>query len=107
MREFEVMPLVSISNAQPAPMPWANWWDTVYHSLPHNLYAQGRGGGGYLAFIGRSCPEKRLDRAIEIAGRAGVPLKIAAKVDKADRTYHERRIKPRRFMVAPPHCCFQ
>jgi hypothetical protein len=103
MREFEVMPLVSISNAQRAPMPWANWWGTVYHGLPHNLYAQGCGGGGYLAFIGRSCPEKRLDRAIEIAGRAGVPLKMAAKVDKADRAYHESRIKP---LLQEPHVQF-
>jgi hypothetical protein len=94
MREFEVMPLVSISNAQRAPMPWASWWSTVYHGLPYNLYTQGCGGGGYLAFVGRSSPEKRLDRAIEIAGRAGVPLKIAAKVDKVDRAYHETKIKP-------------
>jgi hypothetical protein len=94
MREFELMPLVSISNAQRAPMPWASWWSTVYHGLPYNLYTQGCGGGGYLAFVGRSSPEKRLDRAIEIAGRAGVPLKIAAKVDKVDRAYHETKIKP-------------
>jgi glycosyltransferase involved in cell wall biosynthesis len=97
------MPLVSISRAQRAPMPWANWFGTVYHGLLHNLYAQGCGGGDYLAFIGRSCREKRLDRAIEIAGRAGVPLKIAAKVDKADRACHESGIKPR---LQKPHVQF-
>jgi len=94
MREFGMMPLVSISNAQRVPLPWANWVGTVYHGLPTNLYEAGGGGGGYLAFIGRICPEKRLDRAIEIAHRSGVPLRIAAKVDKVDRTYYEAEIKP-------------
>ena len=94
LREFVMMPLVSISNAQRAPMPWANWYGTVYHGLPSNLYAGGCGDGGYLAFIGRICPEKRPDWAIEIARRAGLPLTIAAKVDKVDRTYHKTRIKP-------------
>ena len=93
-REFAMMPLASISNAQRAPMPWANWYGTVYHGLPASLYAAGCGDGGYLAFIGRICPEKRPDWAIEIARRAGLPLTIAAKVDNADRTYHETRIKP-------------
>jgi glycosyltransferase involved in cell wall biosynthesis len=94
LREFEMMPLVSISNAQRAPMPWANWYGTVHHGLPPNLYGDGCGDGGYLAFIGRICPEKRPDWAIEIARRAGLPLTIAAKVDKADRTYYKTRIKP-------------
>jgi glycosyltransferase involved in cell wall biosynthesis len=89
-----MMPLASISNAQRAPMPWANWYGTVYHGLPASLYAAGCGDGGYLAFIGRICPEKRPDWAIEIARRAGLPLTIAAKVDNADRTYYETRIKP-------------
>ena len=89
-----MMPLVSISTAQRAPMPWANWYGTVYHGLPRSLYAAGSGDGGYLAFIGRICPEKRPDWAIEIARRAGLPLTIAAKVDKADRTYYRTRIKP-------------
>jgi glycosyltransferase involved in cell wall biosynthesis len=93
-REFAMMPLASISNAQRAPMPWANWYGTVYHGLPPNLYATGCGDGGYLAFIGRICPEKRPDWAIEIARRAGLPLTIAAKVDNADRTYYKTRIKP-------------
>ena len=94
LREFAMMPLVSISNAQRLPMPWANWYGTVYHGLPSNLYAGGCGDGGYLAFIGRICPEKRPDWAIEIARRAGLPLAIAAMVDKADRTYYKTKIKP-------------
>jgi glycosyltransferase involved in cell wall biosynthesis len=94
LREFAMMPLVSISNAQRLPMPWANWYGTIHHGLPSSLYAGGCGDGGYLAFIGRICPEKRPDWAIEIARRAGLPLVIAAKVDKADRTYYKSRIKP-------------
>jgi len=94
LREFAMLPLVSISNAQRAPVPWANWYGTVYHGLPTSLYAGGCGDGGYLAFIGRICPEKRPDWAIEIARRAGLPLAIAAKVDKVDRTYYKTRIKP-------------
>ena len=93
-REFAMMPLASISNAQRLPMPWANWYGTVYHGLPSSLYAGGCGDGGYLAFIGRICPEKRPDWAIEIAHRAGLPLVIAAKVDKVDRSYYKNRIKP-------------
>ena len=75
-------------------MPWENWYRTVYHGLPESLYAPGCGDGGYLAFIGRICPEKRPDLAIEIAERARLPLTIAAKVDKADRPYYKYRIKP-------------
>jgi hypothetical protein len=94
LQEFRMMPLVSISHAHRRPVPWANWLGTVYHGLPIDLYAQGCGSGGYLAFIGRICPEKRPDRAIEIARRTGPPLKIAAKVGRADRAYHEATIKP-------------
>jgi glycosyltransferase involved in cell wall biosynthesis len=94
LHEFAMMPLVSISNAQRAPVPWANWYGTVYHGLPTSLYAPGCGDGGYLAFIGRICPEKRPDWAIEIARRTGLPLTIAAKVDKVDRAYYKTRIKP-------------
>ena len=94
LHEFAMMPLVSISTAQRAPMPWANWHGTVYHGLPSSLYDGGCGDGGYLAFIGRICPEKRPDWAIEIARRTGLPLVIAAKVDKVDRTYYKTRIKP-------------
>jgi glycosyltransferase involved in cell wall biosynthesis len=94
LREFAMMPLASISNAQRAPVPWASWYGTVHHGLPSSLYAGGCGDGGYLAFIGRICPEKRPDWAIEIARRAGLPLAIAAKVDKVDRTYYKTKIKP-------------
>src|SRR6516162_5714905 len=94
LREFAMMPLVSISNAQRAPMPRANWYGTIYHGLPTNLYSPGAGDGGYLAFLGRICPEKRPDLAVEIARRAGMPLMIAAKVDAADRTYYKTKIKP-------------
>jgi glycosyltransferase involved in cell wall biosynthesis len=94
LHEFAMMPLVSISDAQREPVPWANWYGTVHHGLPSSLYDCGRGDGGYLAFIGRICPEKRPDWAIEIARRAGMPLTIAAKVDKADLDYYETRIKP-------------
>lgn len=92
--EFPHMPIVSISNDQRAPLPWANWCATVPHGLPLNLYGLGAGKGGYLAFIGRISPEKRLDLAIEIARRVGLPLKIAAKVDKADCAYFNEVIRP-------------
>ncbi len=94
LREFAMMPLVSISNTQRTPIPDANWYGTVYHGLPASLYSRGCGDGGYLAFIGRICPEKRPDWAIEIARRAGLPFTIAAKVDKVDRSYYKTKIKP-------------
>ena len=93
-REFPMMPLVSISDAQRTPLRWANWYGTVYHGLPVDLYTLGRGEGGYLAFVGRISPEKGVDKAIEIARRAGLPLKIAAKVDKVDSAYYNSKIKP-------------
>jgi glycosyltransferase involved in cell wall biosynthesis len=92
---FSEMPMVSISHAQREPLPQANFVSTVYHGLPADLHQptfQPR--GGYVAFLGRISPEKRPDRAIEIARALGVPLKIAAKVDKADAVYFEERIKP-------------
>jgi glycosyltransferase involved in cell wall biosynthesis len=92
-REFPMMPLVSISDAQRAPVAWANWCGTIHHGLPIDLYEEGCGRGGYLAFLGRVSPEKGLERAIEIAGRAGIPLRIAAKVDNADFEYYKTRIK--------------
>jgi glycosyltransferase involved in cell wall biosynthesis len=88
------VPVISISNAQRAPIPWANWEATVYHGLPKLQFRFCAGGGGYLAFLGRISPEKRADRAIEIAKRTGMPLKIAAKVDRADRRYFKRVIEP-------------
>jgi glycosyltransferase involved in cell wall biosynthesis len=93
-REFSEMPLVSISDSQRRPLPWANWAGTVYHGLPRNLYTFHPQSQGYLVFVGRIAPEKRPDHAIEIAKRAGLPLRIAAKVDSADRTYFEAEIEP-------------
>ncbi|RMG69872.1 MAG: glycosyltransferase family 4 protein [Nitrospirae bacterium] len=92
--EFREMPVVSISNAQRKPLPFLNWVDTVYHGIPAELYKPRYETGKYLAFIGRMSPEKRPDLAIEIAKRAGIPLKIAAKVDDANREYFERVVKP-------------
>jgi glycosyltransferase involved in cell wall biosynthesis len=94
-RQFPDMPVVSISDAQRAPLPYLDWKGTVHHGLPPDLHPLGPGGGGYLAFLGRVSPEKRLDRAIEIAKRAGLPLRTAAKVDPADREYFERQIRRR------------
>jgi glycosyltransferase involved in cell wall biosynthesis len=92
-REYADIPLVSISDAQRNPLPWANWRATVYHGLPDDLYGFHPEPGGYLAFLGRICPEKGVDRAIAIARRAGVELKIAAKVDPADEEYFETEIR--------------
>jgi glycosyltransferase involved in cell wall biosynthesis len=91
---FDDVPLISISNDQRRPVPFANWRGTVYHGLPRDLLQPGSGSGGYLAFLGRISPEKRPDRAIEIAARSGLPLKIAAKVDKADQAYWDQVIAP-------------
>jgi glycosyltransferase involved in cell wall biosynthesis len=92
--EFRDVPLVSISDAQRRPLPAANWQATVYHGLPLNLYQCRDRPGEYLAFVGRISPEKRVDRAVEIARRAGLRLKIAAKVDAADAAYFHREIEP-------------
>ena len=94
MREFPMMPLASISDAQRAPLSWANWCGTVHHGLPPDLFAFGRGAGGYLAFLGRISPEKGPERAIAIARRVGMPLVIAAKVDKVDHDYYKAEIRP-------------
>jgi glycosyltransferase involved in cell wall biosynthesis len=93
-REFAGEPLVSISDAQRRPLPWANWLGTVHHGLPLDLHTFRDRPGQYLAFLGRISPEKRVDRAIQIARDAGVPLKIAAKVDVVDRSYFEETIQP-------------
>lgn len=92
--EYSEMPLASISNAQRQPLSWANWTGTVYHGLPDGLFRLQEQPGDYLAFLGRVSVEKRPDRAIEIAKRVGMKLKIAAKVDKADREYFNAEIKP-------------
>jgi glycosyltransferase involved in cell wall biosynthesis len=87
--------LVSISNAQRKPLPHASWLATVSHGVPARLYPfSPRPPGGYLAFLGRISPEKRPDLAIRIAQRAGVPLRIAAKVDPVDAAYFERVVRP-------------
>jgi glycosyltransferase involved in cell wall biosynthesis len=94
-RWFSDMPLISISNAQRAPLPRANFVGTVYHGLPLELHKPRLvAAGGYLAFLGRISPEKRPDRAIAIARAAGLPLKIAAKVDKVDEAYFQEVIAP-------------
>jgi glycosyltransferase involved in cell wall biosynthesis len=94
-RHFADMPLVSISDDQRRPLPSVNWAGTVHHGLPTDLLPfNADPKGGYLAFLGRISPEKGPERAIEIARRAGMPIRIAAKVDKADLAYHEQRIKP-------------
>ena len=81
--------LASISNAQRAPLADANWIGTVHHGLPRDLYEPCAEQGDYLVFLGRVSPEKRVDRAIEIAGRFGMKLKIAAKIDDNDRVYYQ------------------
>ncbi len=92
--EYTEMPVVSISNSQRAPLPHLNWLGTVHHGLPLDLYSFRERPEGYLAFCGRISPEKRPDRAIRIAERAGVKLLMAAKVDAADREYFEDVIRP-------------
>jgi glycosyltransferase involved in cell wall biosynthesis len=91
---FREVPNVSISDDQRKPMPWMNWVSTVYHGLAPQMYRFYEAPGKYFAFLGRISPEKRVDRAIEVAKRVGVPLKIAAKVDKVDVEYFETAIHP-------------
>jgi glycosyltransferase involved in cell wall biosynthesis len=94
-RRWEQYPLVSISDHQRRPLPLNNWISTVQHGLPPELYrVAAQPEGDYLAFLGRISPEKRPDRAIAIAKRAGLKLKIAAKVDATDRAYFAQVIEP-------------
>ncbi|MEW6381276.1 MAG: glycosyltransferase family 4 protein [bacterium] len=93
-REFREMPVVSISDNQRKPLPWINWQGTIYHGLPEDLYTFREEHGKYLAFLGRISPEKRLDRAIQIAMRVGMEIKIAAKVDLANMDYFNDVVKP-------------
>ncbi len=93
-RRFPNEPVVSISDAQREPFPTINWQGTVHHGLPADLLQFHPERGKYLAFLGRIAPEKGVDRAIEIAERAGLELKIAAKVDKVDEWYYKEEIKP-------------
>lgn len=92
--EYRDIPLVSISDAQRVHMPEANWIGTVHHGLPIGMYQFQPRHDSYLLFLGRICPEKRPDSAIRVARRAGVPLRIAAKVDPVDRQYFENTIQP-------------
>jgi glycosyltransferase involved in cell wall biosynthesis len=86
-------PLVSISDSQRAPLPFANWQQTVYHGLPTDLLPFSAEPGSYFAFLGRISPEKRVDRAVAIARAVGVPLKVAAKIDKSDQAYFDSEIR--------------
>ena len=96
---YRDVPVVSISDAQRCDLPELNWIGTVHHGLPANLLRFSPAPGRYLAFLGRICPEKRPDLAIEVARSVGVPLKLAAKVDNIDRAYFDGVIKP---MLSPP-----
>ena len=93
-RAFSDMPLVSISNAQRAQLPEANWTGTVLHGMPIDLLSFTPTPENYFAFVGRMSPEKRVDRAIEIATTLGVPLRIAAKIDKREQAYFQERVAP-------------
>jgi glycosyltransferase involved in cell wall biosynthesis len=86
--------LVSVSDSQRRPMPAANWQATVYHGLPRDLHTFRQRGGDYLLFVGRVSPDKRLDRAIEIARQTGRQLKVAAKIYDEDRAYYHNSIEP-------------
>ncbi|MEO8714290.1 MAG: glycosyltransferase family 4 protein, partial [Acetobacteraceae bacterium] len=91
---FRKAPVVSISDAQRRPLPRANFVRTIYHGLPPDLLTPRPVKPGYLAFLGRISPEKSPDRAIRIARRAGIPLKMAAKIDRVDEAYYRERIRP-------------
>ncbi len=92
--EFDDLPLVSISNSQRLPLPSVNWKGTVYHGLPRDLYSFCDQPEDYLIFLGRISPEKGVEDAIQIARRAGLRLKIAAKVDSSDIAYFHERVQP-------------
>jgi len=103
-RSFPEAPLVSISDHQRRPLPPLNWAATVHHGLPRDLYSFQAQPCGYLLFLGRISREKRPDRAIEIAARAGMPLKIAAKIDRVDEEYWQTEIRP--LVQGSPHVDF-
>jgi glycosyltransferase involved in cell wall biosynthesis len=93
-KEYDDIPLVSISNSQRKPLGAVNWQATVYHGLPQDLYQLKAKTGSYLAFLGRCSPEKGLVRAIEIARKADIPIKIAAKIDRTEYDYFKAHIEP-------------
>ena len=92
-REFDDVRLISISDNQRAALPHCNWQATVHHGLPEDMYSFSANHDNYLLFLGRICPEKRVDRAIEIATRLGIKLVIAAKIDPADIDYYNSKVK--------------
>jgi glycosyltransferase involved in cell wall biosynthesis len=100
---FPDLPIVSISNAQRELLPHANFVETIYHGMPDRLLTPGSGSGGYLAFLGRIAPAKGPDCAIRIAAKAGMKLKIAAKVDRVDQNYFKTEIEP---LLSQPHVEF-
>ena len=102
-KAFPNVPVISISDSQREPLPEPRYVATVYHGLPEQLLSPGNGAGGYLAFLGRISPEKAPDRAIRIAAQAGMKLRIAAKVDAADREYFAAEVEP---LLAEPHVDF-
>jgi glycosyltransferase involved in cell wall biosynthesis len=91
---FPSVPVISISNAQRKPVPQANWVRTIYHGLPQDLLEPVAARPSYFAFLGRIAPEKGVDRAVSIAHKCGVPLRIAAKIDEVDREYFDEKIRP-------------
>lgn len=93
-QNFSEAPLVSISDSQRADLPHANWLKTIYHGLPPELFSFQAKPGAYLAFLGRMSPEKQVHQAIEIARRAGMPIKIAAKIEHRDIAYYENVVRP-------------
>lgn len=97
---FSSVPVISISNAQRRPLPQAGWLGTVHHGLPERSLMPQPATPKYLAFLGRIAPEKAVDKAIHIAERSGLPLKIAAKIDRVDREYYETKIK---HLIRPPY----
>lgn len=101
--QFTDLPMVSISDAQRAPLPDLAWRGTVHHGFPRDLYHFEPRSGDYLAFLGRISPEKGLDHAIEIAGRTGHRLRVAAKIDAADQDYYRDHIRP---LLRQPHVEF-
>jgi glycosyltransferase involved in cell wall biosynthesis len=103
LRAYAEMPVVSISDAQRVPLPDINWQETIYHGLPADLYSLQPEPEGYLAFLGRISPEKRVDRAVAIAKRLDMNLKIAAKVNWFERRYFREEVKP---LLADPRIEF-
>ena len=93
-RHFSDQPLISISDSQRKPLPWANWLSTIYHGMPPDQYKLECKPGEYFLFVGRLSPEKRVDRAIDIAIQCGRPIYIAAKINKSEETYFKETIKP-------------